>query len=70
MSTSTKKKIVYPRIMRHGNRGVIVKFTALRHGTVIGEGNSGDAFAIGYHSTTWYMGGFNDYIPDIVKANE
>lgn len=57
----------YPKIMRHGQRGVIVKFTAYGIGTVIGTGNilSAREQVVGYYSSDWYMLVFIDYKVEI-----
>ena len=57
----------YPKIMRHGNKGVVVRFASDRVGTVIGEGH-GDGFSVGYESTEWNMEYFKDYKPAIHKT--
>ena len=58
----------YPKIMRHNTKGVIVRFTEECVGTVVGGGNAGDSFNIGHRSTTWNMGAFKDYKPEIHKT--
>ena len=60
----------YPKVMRHGQRGVIVKFTAYGIGTIIGTGHirSASEQVVGYHSTDWYMRVFLDYKPEIFKT--
>lgn len=60
----------YPKLMRHGRSGVIVKFTANGIGTVVGEGNNGDGFSVGQKHTTWNMFVFIDYKPDITKCSK
>lgn len=61
----------YPKLMRYGQHGVIVKFTAYGIGTVVGTGNlRGRAVeqVVGYYSSDWYMGVFLDYKVDIFKT--
>ena len=60
----------YPKIMRHNDRGVIVKFTAHRVGTVVGVGQNLDDFEIGYHCTTWMEERFKDYKPVICETGK
>ena len=60
--------IKYPCTMRHGESGAIIKFTAHRNGTVIGEGNAGDGFSLDYHSDSWYMPAFIPYKVQVHKT--
>ena len=57
----------YPKVMRHGKRGVIVRFTASKIGVVIGTGHGrhGSSLPVGHHSTTWNMYVFEDYKPEM-----
>ena len=62
----------YPKVMRYGPCGVVVKFTAYGVGTVIATGNLRrlSEQVIGYHSTTWYMQVFIDYKVEIIETKE
>ena len=57
----------YPKVMRHGAIGVIVRFTASMVGTVIGTGQRSE-FELGHTSRTWNMSVFKDYKPDMLST--
>lgn len=61
----------YPKLMRHTERGVIVRFTAYGVGIVVGKGHGGMSNQnVGYHSIEWYMGAFKDYKPEVFTTKK
>ena len=59
----------YPKLMRHTSNGIIVKFTSLEAGTVVGQGHSGSPYQkVGYYSNEWNTRVFKDYKPEIFKT--
>ena len=57
----------YPKVLRHGKRGVVVRFTERCVGVVVGIGHT-DGFRLGHRSTTWNMHVFTDYKPEIFET--
>ena len=59
----------YPMIMKSKDSGVIVLFSAPRHGTVLRRGWNG-GLKTGERFTDWYMGSFEPVSGDIILRNK